>query len=1123
MASNFDPSRAKRSSAASWYVCSLFIVTWAIASVAAHSATFADEKTVEFDRDIRPILSDKCFHCHGPDAERREADLRLDTREGATSSVVAPGDPEASELIARITSDDESLRMPPVESNLVLTDAEKELLRSWIAAGAEYSEHWAFQNLPSKVDVPRCKNDAWARDEIDQFVLDRLETEELSPTPRAGALRLLRRLSLDLTGLPPTVDEIEAFEKAATGDLDSAIAAAADRLLASPAFGEHMAVSWLDAARYADSYGYQSDELNTQWPYRDWVVRAFNDNLPYDQFLTCQLAGDLLENPTTDQILATAFNRMHRMTSEGGSIAEEWLAENAADRVHTFGSAMLGLTLECARCHDHKYDPILARDYYSLSAFFNSIDENGMYDHPQKVPSPTVLLPTPDQQQRLDDSRREVLEAEKALADVRRSAESRFEAWKHQHADAGREDVAATGEVSPAREAQGSGIAGAPPTSSGDAIAQSTAAVRLSIAQDGPDLLGRFTFDGDLANIPNEAPGQKSVGNGNGLPSVAGHLGQAIRSDGDRGIVFPDLLKNDRWDPFTIDLWIRDNAADKDTVVVAHRTYGTDVGYNGYDLTLAGGILRSRFYRVWPGNAIGVRANEAINANEWQHVTVTYDGSSRAAGLRIYLNGRELATTIERDRMVKGASFVNDGTGHLTLGERMRDRGFKDGEYDDLSVFSRALTPLEVDQLHALQSGAQPSTVTEPSVEQLRETYLSAFDEQTRQAAEKLREARRRMVETEDAIHEVSVMEEYPEPRPTYILPRGAYDAPKTAENRVERDVFLEMLPAFPAGAPRNRLGLARWLTAPGHPLTARVFVNRLWSNFFGQGLVSTPDNFGRQGSAPSHPELLDWLARDFIEHGWDVKRLCRQIVSSATYQQDSRAAAELRERDPDNVLLARGPSRRLSAEQIRDLALAASELLVREQGGPPVSPYQPGKDLWQESNSMSPPYQQSVGQGLHRRSLYSIWKRTAPLPNMLVFDATSREVCTIKRGRTSTPLQALVLLNDVQFIEVARAMAESIVKRHAEPENQIVEASMRLIGRPPDDVEQSLLLDLYHEQHSTFVVQDDQISPASQDAEKLIAIGETPADASLSQVNVAALTVVCQAILNLDATIYER
>jgi hypothetical protein len=1021
----------------------------------------------DFDRDVRPILSDKCFKCHGPDPEARQAELRLDTREGAIESVVVPGKPDESELIARITSDDPDVHMPPPDSKLVLSETEKEAIRQWIAAGAEYTEHWSFRPLPKSVEVPAVKDAAWPRKALDRFVLVRLEAEGLRPSPEAEPLRLLRRMTLDLAGLPPTVDEIREFQEAAASDLDAALAAAADRLLASPAYGEHMAVAWLDAARYADSYGYQSDQLNTQWPYRDWVVRAFNENLPYSDFLTWQLAGDLFENPTRDQILATAFNRMHRMTNEGGSIAEEWLAENAADRVQTMGSAMLGLTLECARCHDHKYDPILTRDYYSLTAFFNSIDENGMYDATAKVPTPSLLLPTAEQSARLEAARNEVQNAEAALTAILRDGEKRFDDWL------------AAGKLDP-------GVV---------------------------DLLGRYTFDGELSKITNEAPGKDVTGAAAELISVEGRRGRAIRFDGDHGVSFPNLIAIDRWQPFTVQLWLRDNQRNPLPVVIAQRNFGTDVGPNGFDLMLENGVLSARMYRVWPGNAIGVQAVEPIAVGEWQDVAVTYDGSSRAAGLHLYLNGRELPVKVLRNRIYKSTSHASYGDGAVVLGQRFRDRGFEEGDVDELRVYSRALTPLEIRALHDGRTGGEDGDGRTA----LRDFYFSAVDERARQTAGQLLEARKKLVAVEDEIHEVSVMGDLPDPRPTYVLPRGQYDAPKSDANRVARDVFKQMLAPFPTEAPRNRLGLAQWMTAADHPLTARVAVNRLWSNFFGRGLVPTPENFGRQGAAPTHPELLDWLARDFIEHDWDVKRFCREIVLSATYRQDSRASAELRLRDPENELLARGPSRRLSAEQIRDVALAAAGILVRELGGPPVSPYQPGGDLWRETNTMSPAYHQSTGKGLYRRSLYSVWKRTAPLPNMMVFDSTTREVCTIARSRTNTPLQALVLLNDVQFVEAARALAVEAASPSGSLEEQITERFMRLTGRGPVAGELDLLTELYNEQRLLFEERGEQ------EAAKLIAVGEAAHESTMKPAEFAAMTVVCQAILNLDATIYER
>jgi hypothetical protein len=1046
----------------------LILLLWIVA-VCAHAAEPAAK--VDFDRQIRPILSDKCYRCHGPDAASREADMRLDRSDGVPEHVIVRGKPEESELVARITSNDDDERMPPPDSHLTLSADEKALLAEWIKEGAEFAEHWSFRPLPAHVDVPTVADRAWAHNAIDRFILARLEKERLVPSPPADPLRIVRRATLDVTGLPPTPEQIRAFEEAAAAGVDAAYEQTVDRLLASPAYGEHMSVAWLDAARYADSYGYQSDQLNTQWPYRDWVVRAFNSNLSYDRFLTWQLAGDLLNDPTTDQALATAFNRLHRLTNEGGSIAEECLVANASDRVETFGTALLGLTVECARCHDHKYDPITTRDYYSLSAFFNSIDENGMYDHATKVPAPSLLLPTAEQQAALDAAKQQIDNRESALNQSVGAAGDRFEAW----------------------------------------LAQPNA------AQEPPGQTLTESFEGDLEESSAEDLEPKKESKATHIERVAGVRGQAIHFNGDVGVFFRDGFDVDRWDTFSLDFWLRDTVRNPEPVVVLQRTRGTDVGYNGFDIMLADGVVELRMYRVWPGNGIGVRALKPLTKDRWTHLSVTYDGSSRAAGLRLYVDGEELPTIVLRDRIHKSAVAPANGKGYLTLGGRFRDRGFQGGEIDELHVFDRVLAPLEVRDLHDGQS--LESAIVDPRQHQqeLHEYYVAAVDAEVRVQRANLRSARLQLVQVEDKIQEVPVMEELAEPRPTYILPRGAYDTPKTDDNRVQRDTFEAMLTPFPADAPRNRLGLAEWVTDPNHPLTARVFVNRVWSNFFGGGLVATPENFGRQGAAPTHPELLDWLARDFVDHGWDVKRLCRQILLSSTYRQDSRMRPDLREKDPENRLLARGPSHRLSAEEIRDLALAASGLLNPKMGGPPVSPYQPGKDLWRESNVMSPAYKQSVGKSLYRRSLYSVWKRTSPLPNMSAFDAPTREVCVVSRSRTCTPLQALVLLNDVQFVEAARALAQIVGANHAALDDQLDEAFLRLAGRRPDATEAGLLRQVYEEQRTLFA--DD----TPQDARTYLALGDSTPDAKLAPADLAALAATCQVILNLDATIYER
>ena len=1034
---------------------------------------------IDFNRDVRPILSDKCFFCHGPDKQTQEADLRLDSREAASGVI------ESGELLRRILSDDPDEQMPPVDSKLSLSQQDKELLQEWINQGAVYRQHWAFELLPDSVAVPSSDHSKWPRQTLDQFVLAKIEHAGLQPASEASPLRWLRRVTFDLTGLPPTERQIDRFQTLLRERADSQEAVyrtTVDELLKSPAFGEHMAVAWLDAARYADSYGYQSDKLNTQWPYRDWVVKAFNDNLPYDQFLTWQLAGDLLDNPTREQRLATAFNRIHRLNNEGGAVFEEWRVENVADRVHTFGTAVLGLTLECCRCHDHKYDPIPMRDYYSLAAFFNSIDESGVYDRSQKVPCPSLLLPTAEQAAGLAAAEMNEAAAETTYQQQLSASQERWTEWR---------------KTSPAKiDIPDLRLALSFDRSFEDSLkkiyhpSQSdrgwTTMPALVAVQDCPIAVLDPNSAADKAESPHDAPRL------------------AMQLDGERGITTHGIEPFDRWTPFTVVVTLRESRRVAERSLIAHHTRGTDCGYNGWDLTIEDGHVESRMYRVWPGNAIGVRTVEPIPVDSWHQIAATYDGSSTAEGLKLFLNGKELTTLVLRNELKKSCNVKVDHGGEFVVGQRFRARGLAGGLIDDVRLFTRDLTPPELRSL----------TTGEP-VEATAEYYASAIDELTRTARARLTETRKAVVMAEEVMDEIPIMEELSRPRETHILARGRYDASTSDETRVQRDTLSEFTLPFPEGAPRDRRGLAQWVTHANHPLTARVAVNRLWGAFFATPLVRTPENLGSQGELPTHPKLLDWLARDFVEHGWDVKRFCRNVVLSATYRQDSVMTRDKANRDPDNRLLARGPAYRLGAEQIRDLALTASGLLNDEIGGPPVSPYQPGGDLWKESNGMSPPYQQSVGESLYRRSLYSVWKRTAPLPNMMAFDSTTREVCTVKRSRTNTPLQALVLLNDVQFVEAARSLAEDVVESETD-DTRIQAAFKRLTGRRPDSFELEALQKLLHDERSYYAEHPDE-------AIKLLSHGEQERKATVDAADLAALTTVCQAILNLDATVWKR
>jgi hypothetical protein len=1015
---------------------------------------------VDYNFQVRPLLADRCFVCHGPDEKNRKAKLRLDLPDVALARrAVVPGKPDESEVIRRITADGTE-HMPPRKSNLSLSKDEIELIRRWVAEGAEYKPHWAFLPLPDAVPVPAVADTKWPAAPLDHFVLARLEREGLKPSPPASREEWVRRVTFDLTGLPPEPADVDAF---LADDSPRAFEKVVDRLLASPHFGERLAEDWLDVARYADSFGYQADGDTNVWPWRDWVIAAFNRNLRYDQFLTWQISGDLLPDATREQRLATAFCRLHRMTNEGGSIPEEWRNEYVSDRVHTFGTAFLGLTLECTRCHDHKYDPLTMKDYYGLGAFFNSIDEWGTYDSAAFRPTPTLPLPTPDQERALAAAAKEVEAREARLREVQAGREPAFRAWL------GRGDL----------------------------------------QPDVPGEVGHYPLDALEANnrltnlAGDKAPGSTSPADA----LVPGRLGQALRFTGDDPANFPAPGAVDRATPFTAAFWLQTPAVMKQGIVF-HREAGTDTGFHGVELSFDDGRLLFALVRFWPGNAAAVRTRAALPAKEWVHVAVSHDASGRAGGMRVFVNGRPAEVEVVRDRLTKD---LQAGGAGLTFGERFRSPGLKDCLLDDVRIFNRALTDVEVAQVHDGRALAEALGRKDEGL--LRPYYLATVDPDAAKAREELRQARQRLFAAQTAVFDIMTMEELPQSRPAYILARGNYDAPK--DRPVGRDTPAS-LPPLPAGAPRNRLGLARWLTEPRHPLTARVAVNRMWQLFFGRGIVATAENFGTQGALPTHPDLLDWVGRDFIASGWDVKALCKQIVLSSTYRQRSAATPELRERDADNLLLARGPSRRLSAEMLRDEALAAGGLLVEKLGGPPARPYQP-PGMWHGMNAFLPEYVPDKGEGLYRRSLYTFWRRTSPPPDMLAFDAPSREVCVARRQPTSTPLQPLILLNDPQFVEAARALGERLLRQGGTTtEEKLTYAFRRAATRRPTERELRLLVELYQGQRALFRQDPDG-------AKKFLKTGDRPPAADLDPAELAAAAATAGAILNLDAAVTTR
>lgn len=1022
----------------------------AVVTLACTSLLGAADGKLKFNQDIRPILSDKCFHCHGPDSKKREADMRLDVREAAIKDkAIVPGKPEESEIIARILTEESDDLMPPVKSKLgTLTKEEIATLKRWIAEGAEYEDHWAF--IPVReVPVPEVTAPD-LRNPIDHLVANRLAERQLKMQPEASRETLIRRLAFDLTGLPPTPAEVEAFLK----DSDpGAYEKTVDRLLQSERYGERMAVDWLDVSRYADSYGFQVDRGREVWPWRDWVINSFNANLSFDKFVTWQLAGDLLPDPTDEQILATAFNRLHQQESEGGSVEEEYRVEYVADRVQTFATAFLGLTFECARCHDHKFDPIPQTDYYKLFAMFQNVDEAGLYSFfTPSPPTPALMLMDGGSKEKMAALTQKVVAAEKQLAPLRDSRRSAFAEWVK------------------------------------------TRSPEITI----PGELGRFTFDAmekdKLANTldvkqPAILKGENKL--------VPGHSGKAVHFTGDDPVNL-SFGNFKRHEPFSVSLWIKTPDV-KDRAVVFHRSKAwTDAASRGYELLIEDGKLKWSLIHFWPGNAISIRAKDQLPINTWINVTVSSDGSSQARGLSLYVNGKPADVEVLKDALTK--DITGGGGDNISLGERFRDRGFKNGVIDEFRVFSRAVTPLEAMALHDAPTA---KGTKEESLWQ--DYYLATVDAEWKKQQNVLKAARAEQMQFAEGIKEIMVMKELPIPKKAYLLFRGQYNERR---DEVVAD-SLDVTPPFPAGAPKNRLGLAQSLLSPEHPLFARVTVNRFWQSLFGYGLVKTSNDFGSQASLPVYPEVLDWLAWNFRKSGWDVKALMKTMVMSHTYRQRSIADPQVMMDDPENDWLARGPRFRLPAEMIRDNALAAAGLLKHSLGGAPVNAY--------EMSEAFKPVGASGGDGVYRRSLYSDLRRTSPPPAMLAFDAPSRAVCIAKRERTDSPLQSLILLNGVQYVEAARVLGEKLHREtKGDARSMITQGFMTCLSRKPDDKEMSILQQLYKEQLAYF-------KKHAGEAEALLKTGNAKRDSGIPLPEAAAATVLAQTLMNHDACVVKR
>ena len=1025
-----------------------FVTVLSFVLIFATHASAAKKQPVDFIRDIKPILSDRCFNCHGPDANNRQADLRLDLKEEALAAITFDGNPviragraNKSELIKRIHSDNPDFKMPPAESKLELTDEEIELLTRWVEQGAQWEDHWSFET-PKTQTPPKTKNKAWSTNEIDQFILRKIEETGLTPAEQANPTTLIRRLAFDITGLPPSQDQVKRYSNNPSLEVYNKIV---DELLADKHYGERMASTWLDVARYSDTFGYQVDRDRYVWPYRDWVINAFNQNLAYNQFVTEQLAGDLLENATDSQRIATTFNRLHSQKVEGGSVPEEFRTEYVADRTHTFGTAFLGLTLECCRCHDHKYDPLTQKEYYQLFAYFNNIDEAGLYSYfTTSTPTPTLRIFSDEQKKQIDIAEQTIAKEVARLRELANAPNQGFEIWLDKRE--------VTSEI-------------------------------IGLDQE-------LTFE-DAKTGANK--------------SVEGKIGKAIQLTGDDAVGL-SVGNYSRNAPFTVSLWI--NTPDiKERAVVFHRSRAwTDSASRGYQMLIEEGHISVSLIHFWPGNAIRVRTGKALAPQQWHHLSMVYDGSSEANGLKIYLNGAPAETEIIKDNLYK--NITGSGGDNITIGQRFRDKGFNQGLVDEFKVFNRQLSELELQ--HVFDEETLPNTLaTQAKVleaeqkQQLKQYYLDLFDEVYGNQLAALKSAREQRSKLLDGAQEIMVMEEMKTRRKTFLLNRGAYDQPTDSVATATPSIFHD------SGEHGNRLTLARWVTSSQNPLTARVYVNRIWQMMLGKGLVKTPEDFGSQGAIPTHPRLLDWLSISFVESGWDTKALIKLIASSSTYRQTSHTSADKLATDPENDLLSHANRYQLPAEMLRDNALLASGLLVDKQGGPSVKPYEVAQSF--------KPVAHGQGEQLYRRSLYTYWRRTAPAPVMMTLDAAKREVCSVARERTSNPLHAIVLLNDPQYVEAARKMGENLLKEFGNDHKAAVaKAFEQLTSRAAEDAELAVILSSFQQQLAYFKKHPDETN-------QFLSTGDAPRDMNLPADQIAAMGMVINLLLNYDECVVRQ
>ncbi len=1042
-------------------------LAFAIALAAAASAAAGE---ISYNREIRSILVENCFSCHGSDSGSRKADLRLDRRDDAVEfGAIVPGDSDSSVMLDRIYSDDPEEVMPPPETKKQLSPEQKAVLTKWIQEGAEYEPHWSFIP-PTKPEPPAVKDEPWVKSPIDRFILARLEAAGLAPAPEADRRTLARRAALDVTGLPPDPAAVEAFVADARPD---AYERYLDTLFASPTWGEHRGRHWLDYARYADTHGIHFDNEREIWTYRQWVIEAFNDNLPFDRFTELQLAGDLVDlapDADPDAVLeariGSGFNRCNMTTNEGGIIDEEYVVLYARDRTETTATVWLGLTVGCAVCHDHKFDPVSMKDFYALSAFFNNTTQTAKDGNVKNTP-PIVPVPRAEDRSRLAALERALPAARQAIADRQQGAKPAFEAF----------------------------LAAATPESAQQALPPDTPLVALRFAEgEGgkthANLLGKET------DLPLSAKTTWQAGPA-GKPAVvldgkAVEIGAACDFEHDQ--------------PFTASFWLKPPANDSAYAVAARMDESAK--HRGWDAWVQGRRVGMHLIHAWPEDAFKVVAESQLPADAWTRVTLTYDGSGKAEGVRVYYDGALQKLKIENNKFKRNTIKT---TAPLTIGSRTPGAGAHGVGLADFAIHGRAFSAAEVSGITQAERLAEIVTLPLPeraaAAGDLYDWWLGTADDAFIAASKTAADIEAEIAAILARGTIAHVMNEKPGLATAHILDRGEYDKRKEEVTAATP----EALPPFPDHLPRNRLGLAKWLLLPEHPLTARVTVNRFWQEVFGTGLVRTAGDFGITGELPSHPELLDWLAVDFREHGWDVQRLFRQMLTSAAYRQAAVTTPDKIAADRDNRLLSRGPRFRMDAEMIRDQALAASGLLVAKIGGPSVKPYQP-EGVWEavampESNTGK--YVPGTGEDLYRRGMYWFWKRSAPPASLDVMNAPSREICTVKRERTNTPLQALVTLNDPQFVEAARALADLALEQPGADAARFDFVAGRLLARPLESDERQIVAASLADLAAHYAAHPD-------DARLLLTVGESKHRAADGS-RLAAWTMLVNQLMNLD------